>query len=66
MTSENDVVGSSSPPSRPPVHPVVDRWAAYSWRLSVIAVAALGCLWLLAQARVAVFPIVIALFLTRA
>lgn len=47
------------------VSPTVDRLAAYAWRLTIIAIAGLGILWLLAQLRVVLFPIVIALFLTR-
>ncbi len=48
------------------VHPLLDRLAAYSWRLIVIGVVALAGLWLLRQARVVFFPVVIALFLSRA
>jgi putative heme transporter len=44
----------------------LDRLAAYSWRLIVIAVVALSGLWVLSQAGVVVFPVVVALFLTRA
>ena len=54
-----------SPSSRPPVHPLIERAAAYSWRLIVIGIVALVGLWLLRQARVVFFPIVIALFLAR-
>lgn len=52
--------------ANPRVAPAVDRLAAYSWRLLVIAAALVGILWLLGQLRAVVFPIVIALFLTRA
>ncbi len=48
------------------VHPVVDRLAAYSWRLLVIAVAGWGLLWLLQALRLVVFPVIAALLLTVA
>ncbi len=57
------------PPSgrgRPGVHPVIDRAAAYSWRILVIAALGVAVLWLIGQTRVAVFPVIVALFLTRA
>ena len=49
-----------------PVPESLDRLAAWSWRLIVIAAAALGVLWLLGQLKVVLFPIVIAVLLTRA
>ena len=51
---------------RLPVHPLLDRMAMISWRLIVIGVVGLAALWLLRQVRVVFFPVVIALFLTRA
>ena len=50
----------------PRVPTTLDRLAAYSWRLIVISIVALAALWLLREARVVFFPVVIALFLTRA
>jgi predicted PurR-regulated permease PerM len=45
--------------------PLIDRAAAYCWRLIVIGIVALAALWLLRQARVVFFPVVVALFLSR-
>jgi predicted PurR-regulated permease PerM len=47
------------------VHPAVDRLAAYSWRLLVIAAALGGAFWLAGQIWVAFVPLVVTLFLTR-
>lgn len=47
------------------VNPVIDRLAAYSWRLLVIAAALAGALWLAGQIWVAFVPLVVTLFLTR-
>ena len=47
------------------VNPGVDRLAAYSWRLLVIAAALAGALWLVGQIWVAFLPLVVALFLCR-
>ena len=47
------------------VAPSIDRLAAYAWRLIAIGVVALAGLWLMRQIRVVLFPIVVALFLTR-
>ena len=58
-------MSESSTASRPPVHRLIDRAAAYSWRLIVIGVVVVACLWILRQARVVFFPIVVALFLAR-
>jgi len=58
-----ETTSGSTPPRIP--RPL-DRLAAYSWRLIVIGMVAVAGLWLLRQARVVVFPIVIAVFLTRA
>lgn len=44
----------------------VDRAAAYSWRLLVIAAAVAALLWLVGQLLVVVIPVVVALLLTRA
>ena len=46
--------------------PIIDRAAAYSWRLIVIGIVVVAALWLLRQARVVFFPVVVALFLARA
>lgn len=40
--------------------------AAYAWRIAIIAVVLVGVLWLLGRLGVVLFPIVLALFLTRA
>lgn len=48
------------------VHRSVDVAAAYAWRLIVIAVAALGALWLIRELWVVFAALVVALFLTRA
>jgi predicted PurR-regulated permease PerM len=50
----------------PRVAPAIDRLAAYAWRLLVIAAGGLAVLWLLGRMRVVIFPIVIAVLLTRA
>ena len=47
------------------VHPAVDRLAAYSWRLLVIAAAVGGAGWVAGRIWVAFVPLVVALFLTR-
>jgi predicted PurR-regulated permease PerM len=47
------------------VHPLVEKLAAYSWRLIAIGVVALAALWLLSRLRLAVIPVVIAVFVTR-
>lgn len=49
----------------PPVHPGVERLAAYSWRLLVIAAAAIGVLWLARELAPVLIPATVALFLTR-
>jgi predicted PurR-regulated permease PerM len=51
---------------RRPVHPVVERLAAYAWRLLVIAAATVAVLWLIGRLWVVFLPLVIAMFLTRA
>lgn len=48
------------------VHPVVERLAAYGWRLLVIAAVLVGVLWLVAQLWVLLVAGVLGLFLTRA
>ena len=48
------------------VHPVVDRLAAYSWRLLVIAAALVAVLWLLGRLRIVLIPLIITLLLARA
>jgi putative heme transporter len=52
-------------PSGPPVHPRIERLAAYSWRLLVIAAAAIGVLWLARELAPVLIPATVALFLTR-
>lgn len=44
----------------------LDQAAAYAWRLIAIGIVALAGLWLIREARVVFFPIVIAVFITRA
>lgn len=47
------------------MHPTIAKLAAYCWRLLVIGAAVVATLWLLGKLRVVLFPIVLALFLTR-
>lgn len=47
------------------VNVVVDRVAAYSWRLAVIAVVLWGLLVLLGRLRIVVVPLLLAVFLAR-
>lgn len=67
MTSgyDTEVSPDSSAPERR-VHPTVDRLAAYSWRLLVVAAAGWAVLRLLDALRLVVFPVIVALFLTVA
>jgi putative heme transporter len=51
--------------ARPPVHPRIERLAAYGWRLLVIAAASVGVLWLARQLAPVLIPATVALFLTR-
>ena len=51
--------------SRPLVHPVVERLAAYSWRLLAIGAVAVAVLWVLARIWVVGAAVVIALMLSR-
>lgn len=60
------VMTENSAPSPPPARRLLDQFAAYSWRIIVIGVVGLAALWLLREAQVVFFPIVVALFLTRA
>lgn len=48
------------------VHPLVDRAAAYSWRLIAIGVVVVALVWLIGRTSVALAPVVVALFATRA
>jgi predicted PurR-regulated permease PerM len=63
-------VPPASPTSTPPhplrINPTVDRLAAYSWRLLVIAAALLAGLLLLVELRLVLFPVIVATFLTVA
>ena len=47
------------------VHPGLDRVAAYSWRLLVVAAALVAVLWLLGRLAIVLIPLVITLFLSR-
>lgn len=47
------------------VNPMVERLAAYGWRLLVVAAVAVGLLWLLGQLWVPVMALTVALFLAR-
>jgi putative heme transporter len=47
------------------VHPAIDRLAAYSWRLLVIAAALAAALWVASYIWIAFVPLVVTLFLTR-
>ncbi|HVM54504.1 MAG TPA: AI-2E family transporter [Acidimicrobiales bacterium] len=47
------------------VHPTVDLLAAYAWRLIVLAVVALGAIWVIGRLWVVLMSLVIATFLTR-
>ncbi|HET8930124.1 MAG TPA: AI-2E family transporter [Acidimicrobiales bacterium] len=47
------------------VSPVVDRLAAYAWRLLVIAAVLAGMLWLVGKLWVVFLPLVLAAFLSR-
>lgn len=55
----------SGPGGRRLVHPVVERLAAYAWRLLVIAAAGGAVLWLIGQVWVVGASVVIALMLAR-
>lgn len=48
------------------VPPILDRLAAWAWRLIVIAIVGLAALWLVGRLKVVLFPVVIAVLLTRA
>lgn len=50
---------------RPQVHPLVDRAAAYAWRMLVIAAAGVAILWLVGQLWVVLVPLVVAAMLAR-
>lgn len=52
-------------PAGPAIHPRVQRLAAYSWRLLVIAAATIGVLWLARELAPVLIPATVALFLTR-
>lgn len=47
------------------VNQTVDRLAAYSWRILVIAAVVAGILWMVGQIWVAFLPVMVALFLVR-
>lgn len=63
-TSASRVTPTATTAAR--VHPTVDRLAAYSWRLLVIAAAGIAIVALLVRLRVVLFPIIIATFLAVA
>lgn len=44
----------------------LQRLAAYSWRILIVAAALVALLWLVGQLLIVVIPVVVALFLTRA
>jgi putative heme transporter len=54
----------AQPYVRRPVHPVVERLGAYSWRLIAIGVVGLALLHVLSLLRLVVFPVVVAVLLT--
>ena len=60
---ERETTVSRRGPDRP-VHPAIDRLAAYSWRFIVIGIVGLAILALLERLRVVVFPVAVATFLT--
>lgn len=47
------------------VHPVVERLAAYSWRILVIVAVGVAVLWLIGELWVVFLPLVLAAFLSR-
>ena len=53
------------PGSRPAVHPLLERLAAYSWRLLVVGAALVALLTLLGRLRLVLIPLVVMLFLAR-
>lgn len=55
---------AGSAPPRRPVHPLVELLGSYSWRLIAIGIVGWVALRLLAQLRVVVFPVVVALLIT--
>jgi predicted PurR-regulated permease PerM len=54
------------PPGRARVHPLVERAAAYAWRLLVIAAALVAVLWLTGRLLIVAIPVAVAVLLTRA
>jgi putative heme transporter len=61
------VLGSRDQRSDSPiVPPTLNRLAAYSWRLIAIGVVVVAGVWLISRLRLALIPVVIALFLSRA
>lgn len=55
-----------SGPSSRPVHPLIERTAAYAWRLVGIGLVIAGLVWLLGQLLVVVVPILVGGLLARA
>ncbi len=51
--------------ARTPIDPRLERAAAYSWRLLVVAAAAVAALWLTGRLLVVVLPIFVALLIAR-
>lgn len=52
-----------TPTAPPRINPTIDKLAAYSWRLLLIAAAGLALILLLVRLRLVLFPIIIATFL---
>jgi predicted PurR-regulated permease PerM len=69
MSAEAERASASSAqsnrPSWPRVDPRLDRAAAYSWRLLVVAAAVVAALWLTGRLLVVVLPIFVALLIAR-
>ncbi len=53
-----------TPPPRP-VHPLVNRLAAYGWRIIVIAIVVVGLVWLIGRLRIVVAASLVALMVSR-
>lgn len=62
---EGDAARQPDSGPRAAVHPVVDRLAAYSWRLLAVGAMTVAVLWLLRRLLIVVIPLVVALLLSR-